>query len=270
MLKLVPAILGLVFSVAPLGILYSLSPSSQAADLQTIRRRGRLIVAVKDNLRPLGFRGADGQLQGLEIDLARQLAQELLGSPDAVEFRPLLNRDRFSAVMQDQVDIAIANAALTPSRLRIVSFSLPYYTSGIALMTNQSQIRTLADLKPSSANQKPVAVLNGSIAIDAVRAQMPGVALVGMDSYEAARQALDLGKVRAIAADAAVLSGWVQESRRYRLLVPWLSSNLVSVVLPKGEQYADLKQQIDQSISRLRNNGWLEKRTTYWGLPFTP
>ncbi|MGL5192033.1 MAG: transporter substrate-binding domain-containing protein, partial [Chroococcales cyanobacterium] len=52
-----------------------------AAELAEIQQRGQLIVAVKDNVRPMGFRAGNGNLQGFEIDIARRLAQELLGSP---------------------------------------------------------------------------------------------------------------------------------------------------------------------------------------------
>jgi len=38
---------------------------------------GRLRVAVKDNLKPLGFRTPQGELQGFEIDLARELGSRL-------------------------------------------------------------------------------------------------------------------------------------------------------------------------------------------------
>ena len=35
-----------------------------AADLETVRQRGHLVVAVKDNSRPLGFRDERGNLVG--------------------------------------------------------------------------------------------------------------------------------------------------------------------------------------------------------------
>ncbi|NJR65773.1 MAG: transporter substrate-binding domain-containing protein [Leptolyngbyaceae cyanobacterium CRU_2_3] len=55
-----------------------------AADLEAIVQRGYLVVGVKDNLRPLAFKGTQGQLEGLEIDLARHLAAELLGNSEAI------------------------------------------------------------------------------------------------------------------------------------------------------------------------------------------
>ncbi|MEM6592000.1 MAG: transporter substrate-binding domain-containing protein, partial [Cyanobacteria bacterium P01_C01_bin.73] len=45
-----------------------------AAELEQIEQRGYLIVAVKDNWRPLGFRDEAGELAGLEIDIAKALA----------------------------------------------------------------------------------------------------------------------------------------------------------------------------------------------------
>ena len=233
-----------------------------SAELSAIKKRGRLVVAVKETVRPLGFRSANGQLQGLEIDLARRLAQELLGRSDAVELKPATNQDRFSLVMNGQVDIAIAHTTLTPSRLRILSFSLPYYTDGTAVITKSPTIQKNTDL-----TGKTVAVINGSSAIAALRSQLAGVNLVGVESYDAAKAVLDRGDAIAFAADISILSGWSQEFPEYRLVLPALSSELLAIVLPKGQQYNELKEQIDQILTRLKNSGWLEERLKYWGLP---
>ena len=61
-----------------------------AENLEGIQQRGHLIIAVKDNLPPLGFKGQDGQLQGLEIEIAQRLAQELFDRPNAVVLQPSL------------------------------------------------------------------------------------------------------------------------------------------------------------------------------------
>lgn len=131
-----------------------------SADLQTIQARGHLIVAVKDNWRPLGFRNEAGELVGLEIDIARQLAYELLGDADAVIFRPATNAERLTAVLEDQVDLAIAGVAATPARMRLVSFSLPYYLDGTALVTRRADLQDL-----QGAAGRRIVVLENSDAI---------------------------------------------------------------------------------------------------------
>lgn len=254
--------MGMVLSLNAISFLTFSPLPTIAAELSTIKKRGRLVVAVKETLRPLGFRSANGQLQGFEIDLAQRLAQELLGRSDAVELKPVTNQERFSLVMNGTADIAIAHATLTPSRLRILSFSLPYYTDGTAIITQSPTIQ-----KPTDLTGKTVAVITGSSAIEALRSQLFGVNLLGVESYEAAKAMLDRGDAIAFAADVSILSGWAQEFPEYRVILPALSSELLAIVLPKGQQYNQLKSQIDQILTRLSNSGWLEERAKYWGLP---
>jgi polar amino acid transport system substrate-binding protein len=233
-----------------------------AAELPAIRKRGRLIVGVKANAPLLGFRTSSGQLQGLEIDLANRLAEELLRKPGAVELKPVLNSQRLTAVLEHQVDLTIAQVTLTPSRSRVVRFSLPYYTDGAMVLTNRESIRQQGDLRTQA-----IAVLDGSSTVEVVRRQLPSARLVGVRSYAEAKALLQDGTVAAVAADATVLSGWLPESSQYRLISPKLSTELLCVVLPKGQQYDELTTQVNQILSRLRTTGWLAERANYWGLP---
>lgn len=233
-----------------------------AADLQTIEQRGRLIVAVKDNLRPLGFRGADGQLQGLEIEIAQRLAQELLGRKDAVELQPVVNQDRLTAVLEGKADLAIAHITGTPSRSRLVSFSVPYYLDSTALITRDSSVQRVTDI-----GKRAIAVLEGSSTIATLRYRLPDATLVSVASYTAAQTLLETGVAVAFAADASVLTGWAQESSRYRLLTPTLSAEPLCIVMPKGLQYGELQQRVNQIITRWTAEGWLQERAASWGLP---
>lgn len=238
---------------------------SHAAELKEIQQRGKLIVAVKDNLRPLGFRDATGKLQGLEIDLAQRLAQDLLGKPDAVELQPVANRDRLAVVLEDKVDLTIAGVTATESRSRVVSFSIPYYLDGTALIAKDASVQKLNNVARSK-----IAVLKGSSSIATVRYVLPRVQFVGVDSYQEARSLLESGTVGAFAADASVLSGWVQEDPQYQLLPTLLSAEPLSVVMPKGVQYDELRRRVNQAIARYSAEGWLQQRAAYWGLPLGP
>jgi polar amino acid transport system substrate-binding protein len=232
------------------------------AQLEAIQRRGKLIVAVKDNLRPLGFRGENGELQGLEIDIARRLAEELLGSPDAVELLPVSNQERLDAVLEGNADIAIARVTVTASRSRLVDLSRPYYLDGTGLVTKDASIGQLSDLGTAT-----IAVLDNSSTIATIRYHLPSAKLVGVDSYEEARLLLEQGGATAFAADNSVLAGWVQEYPQYRQLPVRLSGEALAVVMPKGLQYVPLRQQVNDAIERWQDSGWLAERSAAWGLP---
>ncbi len=242
--------------------LFPFSLKSQAAELKEIKKRGYLVVGVKDNLRPLGFRDAKGRLQGLEIDIAQRLAQDLLGKPDAVRFQPVANSDRMNVVLEDKVDLTIARVTSTNSRARLVDFSPPYYFDGTALITKKGDLTRLKDL----ASQN-IAVLKGSDSIATVRYFLPSVQLVGVDSYQQAYSLLESGKTTAFAADASVLTAWVQEYPQYQLLPTLLSAEPLCVVMPKGLQYDELRRQVNAAIANYSASGWLRQRAAFWGLP---
>lgn len=243
--------------------LFPFSPSS-AAELKEIQKRGYVVVAVKDNLRPLGFRDRRGRLQGLEIDLAQRLAQDLVGNETGVRLQPVANRDRFSVVLEGKVDLTIARVTATSSRARLVSFSNPYYFDGTALLTKDASVQQLNDV----ATRK-IVVLNGSSTIATVRYLLPKATLVGVDSYQQARSLLETNAASVFAADASVLSGWVQEYPQYRLLPTLLGAEPLSVVMPKGLQHDDLRRRVNAAIARYWAEGWLQQRAKYWGLPWT-
>ncbi|MBF2051003.1 MAG: transporter substrate-binding domain-containing protein [Elainella sp. C42_A2020_010] len=234
----------------------------QAAELDQIRDRGYLIVGVKDNLRPLGFQDSQNQLQGFEIDIARQLATELIGDQAEVVLKPVLNQDRLNALLNGEVDLLVARMSITDARSRLVDFSRPYYIDGTAFVSRDAAIQSLRDLQ-----QQTVAVLFGSDTIPAVRFLLPSVRLQGVESYQAAKELLESGQVAAFAADATVLTGWVQEHPDYHLISPLISAEALAVAMPKGRQYDELRREVNQAVERWLKTGWLRQRIAEWGLP---
>ena len=234
---------------------------AQAGTLTEIQQRRKLIVAVKDNLPLLGFRDRNGNLQGLEIDIARKLATEIFNNPDAVELVPVANQDRLKVAIQGTVDLTIARVTITPTRSRVVDFSRAYYSDGTAIITTQVNITQNADLIG-----KKVAVLNNSTTIATLQFITPTAQLVGVNSYRQAQSLLATGKVVAIAADRSLLLGWSKTAPNYHLLPDKLSTEPLGIVIPKGLQYEPLRELVDRSIQRWKADGWLQQRIQYWGL----
>jgi polar amino acid transport system substrate-binding protein len=237
-------------------------PSVKAAEWKKIKDRGYIIVGVKDNLRPLGFRDRQGNLQGLEIDIAKQLAKELFGKEDAVKFVTVSNEDRIKALLNNKVDLIIARLTVTPSRMRIMDFTQPYYIDGTGLITKNQEIQKLSDLKVGK-----IAVLNGSDTIAVINNLLPEMELVGVDSYQQALNLLDNNQVVAFAADNSILTGWTQEYPQYHLLPVRLSGEPLAVVIPRGLQYNPLWDRVNNAIATWKKQGWLQQKLKDWGLP---
>lgn len=239
------------------------SPAT-AAELSEIRDRGYLIVGININRPPLGFINEGGDVDGFEVDIARQLATELLDDATAIKFVPLSNVDRLNAVLDDRVDIAIAAITLTEPRRRLVSFSDPYYLDGTAFLVNNNiqALRALATRR--------IAVLNRSSTIAHVRYILPGAQLVGVSSYAEGQALLQNGRVDAYAGDASVLTGWLSTQptfANYTLLPNLISAEPLAVAIPKGTQHDELRSAINQSIRRWYAEEWLQDRAEQWALP---
>lgn len=245
-----------------LGMQITASPVVLAAEWEAIRNRGHLIIAVKDNRRPLGFVDDTGTLVGYEIDIARHLAQELLGSETAVRFQPVSNEDRLGVVESGQVDMAIAGLAITPMRQRVVSFSTPYYLDGTGFVTRQPTVRSLRDLR-----QGAIALLQGSDAGAAIAFLFPHARLMGVSSYQSAWRTLEAGTADAFAGDVTVLAGWVQLHPDYTLLPERVTTVPLAIALPKGVQYDPLRRRVNAALGEWQETGWLAERAAAWDLP---
>ncbi len=233
---------------------------TEAAPLAEIQQRGKLIVAVKDNVRPLAFTDSKGNLQGLEIEIAKHLAKEILGDENAIIFVPVQNQDRLKVVLEGKVDLAIGSITQTKSRSRVVDFSPYYYLNGTALITKNSPLKTINRLA-----QVKIAVLNNSETISTIKNRLPNAYLIPVNSYQEAYNLLENNLAEFFAADQTILTGWIQEYPQYRILAQTFSVEPLCVVMPKGLQYLDLRTQVNGAIAKWRKD-WLPERLQYWGL----
>lgn len=123
------------------------APQAQSSDtLQRILREGRLRVGVRADYRPWGFRNPAGEFEGMEIQMARDVARTLGVQP---EFVPVVAANRMQFLAQGQIDLMIATMSDTAERRGIVGIVHPnYYSSGYnVLMPRNIQVREWEQLR---------------------------------------------------------------------------------------------------------------------------
>jgi general L-amino acid transport system substrate-binding protein len=121
--------------------------------LATILSRGKLICGVSGELPGFSFVGQDGKYSGLDVDICRAIASALFDDPDAVEYRNLNAKERFTAVQTGEVDVLSRNTTWTLSRDTSVGLEfapIVFYDGQGIMVKKASNIRTLADLKGKS------------------------------------------------------------------------------------------------------------------------
>lgn len=253
-LKLLRLLRGIVWGLGMIA-LPMLSPALSDASQFTM-----LKIGVREHAPPLSFRDRAGELVGFEVDLARAIADRL--GVSQLELMPIKNRDRFTALFSQKVDLVIAQVTVTPNRARLVDFTLPYYTDRTVTVTNLETYDSRLGLRQFKA----IGVLKGSSAIAALQSVYQGQ-VIGADSYRSLYQALALGKVEAIAADYLGLATWLHKNPTYGIVGQPLAFYSLAIAVPRGVQHQALFTQTTKALADLQASGWLQQRAKYWRLP---
>ncbi|MEJ2117854.1 MAG: transporter substrate-binding domain-containing protein [Alphaproteobacteria bacterium] len=135
---------------------------AQADTLADIKAKGVLTVGVKADYPPFSYRAPTGELTGLEVDLAKDIAQRL-GVKLQLESVAASNRIQF--LRGGKVDLIIATMAVTNDRKKAVGVLEPYYyASSIAVLALKSSgIKSAADLEGKDVCVMKGAYYNGNI-----------------------------------------------------------------------------------------------------------
>ena len=185
-----------------------LSGCVEAADksvLDKVLEEGKITIAVFSDVPPLGFTDEKNELTGIDVDVAKALA-ETLGVK--VDFVSTTNANRIPYLVSGKVDLVIASFTMNPERRKVVEFTNQYFRGGAALVVNganpnTSNIKGIADMKGMK-----IAVSKGSFN-DEVATKLAGATneIIRFDNVSDLYQALKSGKADAIVEDV-VLAGY--------------------------------------------------------------
>ena len=89
---------------------------AMASRVDTVRERGHLICASRNDVPGYGSVDADGNNVGFDIDLCRAVAAAVLGDPDAFEIRLITAAERGPTIQSGEVDLLVRTVTWTTSR----------------------------------------------------------------------------------------------------------------------------------------------------------
>jgi polar amino acid transport system substrate-binding protein len=183
-----------------------------AGKLEQVLARGKLVVGTGSTNAPWHFKGADGKLQGFDIDMAKIIAKALFDDPEKIEFVNQSSDARIPNITTDKVDITCQFITVTGARAQQVAFTIPYYREGVGLMLKASSpYASYAALKTAGAKVK-VAVLQNVYAEAMVHAALPAATVAQFDSQDLIYQALNSGRADAVATDQSSIAWFLKQN----------------------------------------------------------
>ncbi|WP_288814403.1 transporter substrate-binding domain-containing protein [uncultured Corynebacterium sp.] len=253
---------GTVSSTPPWG---SIRPDARPVEqrIPDIIERGRIVVGVGQYLNRLGFRDPlSGELEGFEIDLAKEIAQDIFGDPSKVEFRYVENRRREEALKTGDVDMVVRTWTITQPRQNTTEFSVPYLGISSKLMVmRDSGITEKADLKNKT--------------ICATRDSAPTRTIDGIDiggllitrTWTDCLLAMQRNQADAIFSDDAILSGLQAQDPSTTVIDTGESTSYYGVGMPApttGRRAEGLVMQVNSTIERIKADGTWDRLYEEW------
>lgn len=128
-----------------------------ANDLATIQSIKKIRIGVRISQPPFSVLNSDGEFEGFEVDLAKKIAQKILGPDGRIELVGVNAGDRIPFLEEDKVDLMVANFSQNAERAKRVSFTMPYLSNNDAAVSRKgSGIKAVKDLY----NSKVLAIPN--------------------------------------------------------------------------------------------------------------
>jgi len=193
---------------------------------------------------------------GFDIDVAQLIAQRLdreLSVVD-VEFGALI-----PALVNDEVDMAIAALEPNRSRKQKVDFSNIYYRSRQSLISYDGYLRA-RDL-----NYQTIGIRDGSVQArytERISSEYPDLDVIPYETIDELFEALDIGAVEGIILEANVAKIYLDD-------YPELEANVMPSDQPSGSAIAfpknsPLRRDINAALSEIKASGEMDELIEKW------
>ncbi|MFF7753681.1 glutamate ABC transporter substrate-binding protein [Streptomyces sp. NPDC007971] len=242
-------------------------PTIDAIKARTGAKR-KLVVGVDQNSYHWGYRNPNtegAQLEGFDIDLVHRIAQDILGDPDAVQFKAIPTSQRISAIQDGRVDMVVRTMTITCQRLADVAFSAPYFKTGQQVLAPKSSPITGYN---DTLAHKRICTASGSTAYGKLKADLDKGSLPSStDISTTVPNQLDclvrlqLGEADAVVTDGALAASQAAQDPTVELKGKAFTTEYYGVAMKKDA--SDLVRRVNRILVGYRSNGWQASYDTW-------
>ena len=258
MRKIILGFLVLIFAVTTLTACVNFNKEQETLD--KIKSRDKLIVGVKADSKPFGYKNEKGEIVGYDVDLAKKIAENILGDPNKIELVEVTSANRIMKLTSGEVDLLISSFTINPQRKKAVDFSVPYFATGQALMVKKgSNIRSFVDL-----DDKSIGVVIGTTSEQNIKELAPRSVIKSVKTYKELYNLLKNGEVDVITSDAAILRGFEQDDKEVVLLSGRYTKEYYGIAFRKEEDSESLEQAINGILKKLDTTNFFVQLGKTW------
>lgn len=221
-----------------------------------------IVVGLDDTFAPMGFRDAEGNLIGFDIDLANAVG-EYLGV--TMEFKPIDWNAKEIELEAKTIDCVWNGMSVTPDRMENMSLSDKYLNNKIVLMAladadfDVTEAGQLADLKiGTQVDSSALEVLKANASYETFKDN-----IAEYDTYDTAIMDLKAGRVDVIAVDQ-VLGEYTNNNLDGEMKECTYSLGDDYYVIGFAKDNTALRDQVNDALQALIDNGTAAEISKDW------
>ena len=254
-------ILPLIFFAGCAQMQQSTSGTSASPVLDRIQKRGELVVGTMGNMPPLNMTSKDGEIFGLEPDLAGMLAKAM---DVKVKFVTKPFNELLPALQNGEVDMVLSGMTITPERNRKVAFIGPYFISGKAFLTKIKTIAYADEAKDANNPNTKMVALKGSTSQAFAEEYLDKTTLFTTGTYDEAVDMVLQDKVHAMIADypICIVSVFRYPEADLLSVVTQLTYEPIGIAIPANDPL--LMNWTRNTLNNMEGSGLLDELKLKW------
>ena len=244
---------GMIFTVALAGAALLSGCAKEEESTKVLK------IGTDDTYPPFEFRDEANKLVGFEVDLAREIGEEL---GMEVEFISTSWAGIFNGLNSESYDVIMSATSITPKRLESYIFTDPHLTNGQVIVTRAGEGSIT---KPEELEGLKVGVqLETTADIAATKYnETVDFEMLRFDEVIQTFSAMKAGHVDVIVADYAVAIDYAaKDPESYQLTEVMLTNEPIAITIRKDD--TDLRDTLNGALDALREDGTLKDLSVKW------
>ena len=250
--------IAVMLAVFMLASVLTMAVSAKGSDdlLETIQKRGTIIVGLEGDWAPWSYVDENDELTGYDVEVAKAIADKL-----GVEIQIVPGEwdGLFAGMDAGRYDMVVNGVEVTEERADKYDFSTPYAYIRTALIVkgDNDSIKTFEDLKgKKTANSIASTYMN--------LAESYGATCYGVSTLDETLTMVLQGRVDATLNASVSFTDYMAQHPDSNLKVVATTEEASNVAIPmrKGDETASLREAVNKAIDELREDGTLSELST--------
>lgn len=250
--------IAVMLAVFMLASVLTMAVSAKGSDdlLETIQKRGTIIVGLEGDWAPWSYVDENDELTGYDVEVAKAIADKL-----GVEIQIVPGEwdGLFAGMDAGRYDMVVNGVEVTEERADKYDFSTPYAYIRTALIVkgDNDSIKTFEDLKgKKTANSIASTYMN--------LAESYGATCYGVSTLDETLTMVLQGRVDATLNAIVSFTDYMAQHPDSNLKVVATTEEASNVAIPmrKGDETVSLREAVNKAIDELREDGTLSELST--------